>query len=186
MSRLESYIRRMQAQRDFLNAVAPAVRRLPGHILEIGLGNGRTYDHLRQLFPDRAIFAYDFAVIAHPACVPPPDRLFLGDARDTLLRSARSMGGLAALVHSDLGGNDPDEIVANAAWLGSRIDALLAPGGVVIVNQALSVPGWRRLAPPPGIDPQRYFGYCAGESSLARADSSEQHQAGNEAGHVRH
>jgi hypothetical protein len=37
-----------------------AARRLegvPGCIFELGLGSGRTFDHLRQLFPDREIFA---------------------------------------------------------------------------------------------------------------------------------
>ena len=42
MSRLDSFIARMQAQRDCLNFLKPAVDRLDGPILEIGLGNGRT------------------------------------------------------------------------------------------------------------------------------------------------
>ena len=32
---------------------------LPGHVLEVGLGKGRTYDRLRTLFPQRAIYAFD-------------------------------------------------------------------------------------------------------------------------------
>ena len=55
MSRLDSFIARMQAQRDCLNFLKPAVDRLAGPILEVGLGNGRTYDHLRELFPGRDI-----------------------------------------------------------------------------------------------------------------------------------
>ena len=38
MSRLDSFIARMQAQRDCLNFLKPAVDRLGGPILEIGLG----------------------------------------------------------------------------------------------------------------------------------------------------
>ena len=56
MSRLDSFIARMEAQRDCLNFLQAPVSALSGPILEIGLGNGRTYDHLRQLFPGRDIY----------------------------------------------------------------------------------------------------------------------------------
>jgi hypothetical protein len=168
MSRLDSFIRRMQAQRDFLNAVAPMVRTRPGPILEIGLGNGRTYDHLRTLFPDREIFVFDRAVVAHPSCIPPPDRLFLGDARETLLLVRQRLRGRAVLVHADIGTGDVAANEANAAWLAPGIAALLAPGGIVIANQALSVRGWSRLPEPPGVSPGRYFGYVADPSTPAR------------------
>ena len=62
MSRLDSFIARMQAQRDCLNFLQPLVERQAGPILEVGLGNGRTYDHLRRLFPDRDIFVFERAV----------------------------------------------------------------------------------------------------------------------------
>ena len=52
MSRLDSFIRRMTAQRDILNQIATQSL-LPesGDVLELGLGNGRTYSHLREVFP---------------------------------------------------------------------------------------------------------------------------------------
>ena len=46
MSRLDSAIRRLQAQRLCLNAAVAYVEELPGPVLELGLGNGRTYDGL--------------------------------------------------------------------------------------------------------------------------------------------
>ena len=49
MSRLDSFLRRLQAQRDCLNAAVSLVADRPGPIFELGLGNGRTYDHLRSL-----------------------------------------------------------------------------------------------------------------------------------------
>jgi hypothetical protein len=161
MSRLDSFIRRMQAQRDCLNAIAPAVRAQRGVILEIGLGNGRTYDHLRGLFPGRAIHVFDRAVVAHPDCIPPPGQLHLGDARVTLVDAARHLGRSAVLVHCDLGTGDAAANAANALWLGPAIDALLAPGAFVIVNQPLDVAGWQRLPDPPGVAHDRYFGYVA-------------------------
>ncbi|MBM3542582.1 MAG: hypothetical protein FJX51_11085, partial [Alphaproteobacteria bacterium] len=68
MSRLDSFIRRLQAQRACLDHAAMLVRDLPGPVLEFGLGNGRTYDHLRETFPGREIFAFDRQVAAHPDC----------------------------------------------------------------------------------------------------------------------
>jgi hypothetical protein len=159
MSRLDSFIRRMQAQRDCLNFLAASVRALPGPILELGLGNGRTYDHLRGLFPDRDIYVFERAVRAHPDCIPPDNRLFLGDIFDTLPQAAARLGATAALAHSDLG---TGERAANAALgqrLGPALDRLIAPGGLVLANQALVVSGWQRLADPPGVQAERYFLY---------------------------
>ena len=57
MSRLESFIRRLDAQRLCLDWAAGAVVERPGAVLELGLGNGRTYDHLRARLG--AAFDYD-------------------------------------------------------------------------------------------------------------------------------
>ena len=59
MTRLDAVIERLKAQRSALGAAAQALSDTPGHILELGLGNGRTYDHLRHLFSDRKIYVFD-------------------------------------------------------------------------------------------------------------------------------
>ncbi len=59
MSRLDSFIRRMLAQRACLNWAAEAVAGIAGPVLELGLGNGRTYDHLRELLPEREIYVFE-------------------------------------------------------------------------------------------------------------------------------
>ena len=79
MSRLDTFIRRLQAQRLCLDVLAERLQGLPGPVLELGLGNGRTYDHLRERFPGRAIFVFDRQVAAHPDCIPPAEQLRLGD-----------------------------------------------------------------------------------------------------------
>lgn len=162
MSRLDSFIARMQAQRDCLNFLRPAVDRLPGPILEVGLGNGRTYDHLRDLFPGRDIYVFERQVAAHPDCIPPDDRLFLGEAREALPRAARALGATAALIHTDLGTGDHAANMAMATWLGPALDALTGRGGYVLANQALSVPRWQLQPEPPGVPKDRYFLYRAG------------------------
>jgi hypothetical protein len=162
MSRLDSFIRRMQAQRDCLNHVADQVRGMPGPILELGLGNGRTYDHLRGLFPNREIFVFEREVRAHPACIPPDDRLFLGDIEDTLPDAARRLGATAILAHTDLGTGDQQANEALGRFLGPALDRLMAPGGLVLANQKLDVARWTRLPEPPDVMPDRYFIYQVG------------------------
>ena len=162
MSRLDSFIARMQAQRDCLNFLKPMIDAVPGPILEVGLGNGRTYDHLRGLFPDRDIYVFERQVAAHPDCIPPADRLFLGEARQSIPRATRQLGAVAALIHTDLGTGDHAANTALGAWLGPALDALAASGGYVLANQPLAVPRWQRQPEPPGVPKDRYFLYRVG------------------------
>ena len=159
MSRLDSFIARMQAQRDCLNFLKPLIEAVPGPILEVGLGNGRTYDHLRGLFPGRDIYVFERQVAAHPDCIPPDDRLFLGEARDAIPRAAQTLGATAALIHTDLGTGDHAANTALGAWLGPALDALAASDGYVLANQPLAVPRWQRQPEPPGVPKDRYFLY---------------------------
>jgi hypothetical protein len=159
MSRLDSFIARMQAQRDCLNFLKPAIDKLRGPIFEVGLGNGRTYDHLRLLFPGRDIYVFERQVAAHPDCVPPDDRLFLGEARRSIPDAARKLGAVAALIHTDLGTGDHAANTAMGQWLGPALDALAAPGCWVLANQPLEVGRWQRQPDPPGVPKNRYFLY---------------------------
>ena len=159
MSRLDSFIARMQAQRDCLNFLKPYVDKLPGPIIEVGLGNGRTYDHLRLLFPGRDIYVFERKVAAHPDCIPPDNRLFQGDAARTIPRAARRLGAVAALIHTDLGTGDHQANMAMGKWLGPALDTLAAPGGYVLANQPLAVSRWQRQAEPAHVPKDRYFLY---------------------------
>ena len=159
MSRLESAIRRLQAQRDCLNLAAETIRDLPGPALELGLGNGRTYDHLRTLLPGREIFVFDRQVAAHPDCVPDESHLILGDFLETLPVAVDRIGGRAALAHCDTGSGDRAATAALAAKIGPALAPLLAPGAVVASDQPLSVTGWTSMPLPPGVADGRYFLY---------------------------
>jgi hypothetical protein len=159
MSRLDSFIARMEAQRDCLNFLKPEIDRLEGPIIEVGLGNGRTYDHLRTLFPGRDIYVFERKVAAHPDCIPPDDRLFLGEARDTIGQAAGLLGASAALIHTDLGTGDHAANLAMGKWLGRALDLLAMPGGYILANQDLVVPRWQRLPEPSGVPKDRYFLY---------------------------
>ena len=156
MSRLDSFIRRLEAQRACLDLAAHLVRELDGDVLELGLGNGRTYDHLRQLFPDRKIYVCERRVAAHPDCVPPAELLLLGDMRDTLQTARELLGGRVALAHLDPATGDVAASRALAAQVAPLIVPLLRPGGVLVSEPAI---GWRGLSPmalPEGLTPGRY------------------------------
>ncbi|MEQ8605035.1 MAG: class I SAM-dependent methyltransferase [Marivibrio sp.] len=156
MSRLDSVIRRLKAQRACLNAAAERVAGREGVVLELGLGNGRTYDHLREILPERQIFVFEREVRAHPDCIPPDDYLYLGDVRDTLTRAAADLAGRAVLVHSDIGTGEAARNAALAAEISRLLPGLLAPGAVIVSDQALALPGTRPLDPPEGVRPGRY------------------------------
>jgi hypothetical protein len=157
MSRLDSFIRRLVAQRDILNHVATEMT-LPagGMVLELGLGNGRTYSHLRNLFATRRIVAFDRALGAHGSSVPDEADLVLGEIRDT---AAAFAGCEAALVHADIGTGYPDRDAITLTWLPGLVASLLAAGGVAISGLPLDHPSLTALAIPPGIAPDRYFLY---------------------------
>ncbi|MBV8534007.1 MAG: hypothetical protein JO128_00360 [Alphaproteobacteria bacterium] len=162
MSRLDSFIRRLEAQRVCLDWSIGAVRDLPGPVLELGLGNGRTYDHLRAKLGDvRGIFALDRQMTAHPACRPDSDHLILGDFQDTLPGLARRLGPVMALVHADTGSGDEEASRAQARQLAGLIDPLLAPGGLVVSDQnmAPNATAWLTERLPTGITVGRYFIY---------------------------
>lgn len=154
MSRLDSFIRRMTAQRDLLNMAARDPALPAGMVLEIGLGNGRTYSHLRELFPDRRIVAFDRALRAHSGSTPAPGDLVLGEIERT---AQAFVGQGAALVHADVGSGHDDLDAVTLRWLPGLVAGMLAPGGLAVSGLPLEVPGLVSL--PSGVEPGRYFLY---------------------------
>ncbi len=159
MSRLDSVIRRLQAQRACIDWAVGEIAGRPGPVLELGLGNGRTYDHLREHLPDRAIYVFEREVRAHPASIPPADHLFLGDLADTL--PAADLPAPAVLVHSDIGTGEAASNRTLAALIARHLPRLLAPGALLLCDQAMANPAWQRLAEPDGVARDRYFLYRA-------------------------
>ena len=159
MSRLDSFIRRLEAQRACIDFAARPGNVPEGPIFELGLGNGRTYDHLRQCFRAREIFVFDRQVNAHPAAVPAADHLFLGELIETLPRAVLRFRGRIAFVHSDLGSGDDQRDRALALKIAPLLAEAVGPGGLVASDQALVIAGWQPLPPPPEIAESRYFLY---------------------------
>lgn len=162
MSRLDSVIRRLRAQRACLRQGVELVRDLPGPIFELGFGQGRTYDHLREACPDREIFVFDRRPPADPSIAPDRDHLVLGDIRETLRAVAARFRGSVALVHSDVGTGDAALNARISASVAACLPALLGPGGMVVCDQPMD---HERLEPSPlprEVKPGRYFMYRMG------------------------
>jgi hypothetical protein len=159
MSRLDSFIRRLEAQRACLNAAARLIEGLDGAVLELGLGNGRTYDHLRELFPRRDIYVCDRRVAAHPDCIPPAERLLLGDMRDTLAAAHDRLGNRVALVHLDAGTGEAAANRVLADDLLPLILPLLRQGAVLVSQPSFAAPELAPLPLPDMVSPGRYHLY---------------------------
>ena len=159
MSRLDSFIRRLEAQRACIDFAARPGNVPEGPIFELGLGNGRTYDHLRECFRAREIFVFERQVNAHAASMPDAEHLIIGDITETLPRAVLRLRGRVAFVHSDLGSGDEARDRAMAARIAPLVAEAVAPTGLVASDQALVIAGWQALPPPPGIAAARYFLY---------------------------
>jgi S-adenosyl-L-methionine methyltransferase len=137
VSRLDFMIHRLTAQRAYLNEAARRIKDLPGCVFELGLGSGRTFDHLRRLLPDREIFAFDRAISAHPTCIPDADHMILGEIRETLKFCGPRIPLRPVLIHIDLGSGDPTQDLITRSWLSPLVADWAAPGTIVVTDRPL-------------------------------------------------
>ncbi|WP_282120754.1 class I SAM-dependent methyltransferase [Ruegeria atlantica] len=158
MSRLDSMLRRLTAQRDGLNWAVDQVSDMAGDVLDMGLGNGRTYDHLREILPDRRIWVMDRVLQCHPSSTPPAEDFLQGEAEPMLQKLAEA-GPRIAFGHYDFGRGVKKDDVAEAARLSPFIAKVMLPGGLLISGQPLV--GFQQISGPDTIAPDRYLFYRA-------------------------
>ena len=149
----------MQAQKAFLEDVAARIGEVEGPVFELGLGNGRTFDHLREILPDREIFVFDRSVTAHPASIPDGEHMIIGEIRDTLAYCKPRTKRPAALVHCDLGTGDPTADLAKAAWLAPLLGEHCASGGFIASGIELSLPRFQEMPRSADATLGRYWLY---------------------------
>ena len=157
MSRLDSFINRMSAQRDLINHVRDQGD-LPkeGVVFEIGLGNGRTYSHLRECFADRRVIAFDRKLAAHASATPDPQDFVEGEINET---GQAFIGWNAALVHADIGTGYDDKDAITLTWLPQMVAGMLQSGGYAVSGLPLEHPDLEAQPQLPTIKPGRYFHY---------------------------
>ena len=78
-TRLDKLRLRLEAQNACLGWAFGEIAGRPGPVFELGLGHGRTYDHLRTHLSNRDIYVFDREIDCYEDCIPPADRTFLGE-----------------------------------------------------------------------------------------------------------
>lgn len=159
ISRLEKTLFRLQAQHACLAWLFREIAGKPGVVAELGLGHGRTFDHLRRHLPDREIYVFDRANDAYADCQPDPDFLFLGEIADTFPALAPRIGGRVILANSDIGSFNPERNRESAALASRILPPMMAVGGFIMSDLPLDLPDFRTLPLPPGAPEDRYYLY---------------------------
>lgn len=159
MSRLDLFIDRMVSQRACLDFAIAATDHLTGPVFELGLGNGRTYHHLREKIGDRPVYVFERAVASHPDSTPPDSMLILGDVRETLPQALARFGATASLIHADLGGHDLGKNDDFARMVSPLIEPLLADGGLMVSSDRMYFTILTEQPQPPVAVPGRTFLY---------------------------
>lgn len=157
MSRLESFIRRLEAQRACIDAAAAAAG--PGLVAELGLGNGRTFDHLRERLPGRRILVLEREPNPHALSTPPEADLIIGPLAETLPATAADHAGRFAMIHSDIGCGDPRIDAMTAALVARHAPAMLAEGGWLVSDQPVETAALKAQPLPAVVAPGRYYMY---------------------------
>ena len=158
-SRLDYFINRMVSQRACLNHAAKLTRDMAGPVFELGLGNGRTYHHMREVMANRDIYVFERAVASHPDSTPPENKILLGDVFDTLPEALKRFGPTASLIHADLGGHNlakNDEFARN---LSPVIEPMLAIGGLMVASDKMYFKTLTEIELPADAVPGRCFIY---------------------------
>lgn len=159
MSRLDVFIDRMVSQRACLDFAIAETALMPGPVFELGLGNGRTYHHMRERIKGRDIHVFERAVASHPESTPPDDMTILGDVTDTLPEALARFGATASLIHADLGGHNLKKNDLFARKVSPLIEPLLAPGGMMVSSDRMYFETLRDVALPTGAVEGRCFIY---------------------------
>jgi len=132
---------------------------MSGPVFELGLGNGRTYHHLRERVKTRDIFVFERAIASHPDSTPADDRVILGDVNETLVQALDRFGATASLIHADLGGHNRAKNDVFARKISPLVEPLLALGGLMVASDRMYFETLKELPLPEGAVEGRCFIY---------------------------
>ena len=145
MSRLEDLAHRLLTQQAALNLAVELIGPMEGIVVELGLGKGRTFDHLRERLPERKIYVFDRELSCEPELAPAGEFRVFGEITTTLPAFCRQFAGQAVLVHSDLGTRDRARDMPLVEFVAGNLDDLLKPGAVVASDRPMENAPWTRL-----------------------------------------
>lgn len=161
LTRLDKLRLRLVAQDACLGWAFKQIAGKPGVVFELGLGHGRTYDHLRTYLPERDIYVFDREVDCFEDCVPPADKMILGDMRQTVPEAVQRFAGKVVLLHADTGSYGDKHNSTMQELLSAALAPALSPEGFLVSDLKLDVPGTEPVPLPPGATEGRYFIYRA-------------------------
>ena len=158
MSELDTLIRRLMAQRAFLERAAEITAGVTGPALQLGFGDGSAYGHLREILRRREIIVFDQAIGESAGAVPDAGHRVVGDPRETLPQAWDRFPRSAALAHLNFPATSSARLAAELAPL---VAPLLREGAMVVSEVALELPGWEPVPPPDGVREGRHYLYRA-------------------------
>lgn len=157
MNRLDRMIARLTTQRACLSAALALITDIPGPILEIGYGKGRSYDFLRHAAPSREIYAFDHDGVPRTSWGPDEDHFFAGDFRQAFGLVLERTGARAVLAHCDIGSEDEARDAELARWMAGALPDLMATASIVVSDRELAIAGARSLNLPEDASDFPYF-----------------------------
>lgn len=158
-TRLDVFIDRMVSQRACLDHAIALTADMAGPVFELGLGNGRTFHHMKHRVDGRDIYVFERAIASHPDSTPDAAFTILGDVMETLPQTLERFGPTASLIHADLGGHNLAKNDAFARKVSPLIEPLLAPGGLMVSSDRMYFETLEEQPLPDGAVPGRCFIY---------------------------
>ena len=156
MSRLEDLTHRFLTQQAALNRAVELIEPMEGIVVELGLGKGRSFDHLRERLPGREIYVFDYDLSCEPEYAPPSEYWVFGEITETLPAFCRKFAGQAVLVHADIGTRHRAQDAALFGAVSENLDSLLKQGAVVVSDRPMNGATWNRL---PELREMEHFPY---------------------------
>ena len=145
MSRLEDLAHRFLTQQAALNRAVELIEPMEGIVVELGLGKGRSFDHLRERLPGRDIYVFDHELSCEPELAPPSEFRVFGEITRTLPAFCRQFAARAVLVHSDIGTRHREQDMPLVEFVAESLDILLKQGAVVASDRPMENVSWTRL-----------------------------------------
>jgi len=161
ISRLEKTLFRLEAQHACLTWAFDEIADIPGPIFELGLGLGRSFNHMRLKLGPRAkdIIVFEREVRCYPDCRPDDEQLVIGNLDETLPAAAKKHAGKVVLAHSDVGSMDKKHNAMMSGLVSNNLGPALAPGAIVMSDLPLDIPGCVPQPLPGNAREGRYYLY---------------------------